>query len=169
MDFINKHYEKLILLAVLIIFVIGMIFVLGTFDKTSEVKDSDLRIPTRSADYQGTASGEKKISEVWNSSNFNWLRAKSRDAKAMRVFYSDLVAFDTLANCPHCKKLIPLSVFSGNKCPNEECGKVLETPKRPKYRIHQITADDSDGDGMRDEDETKYGLDKTARKKTKKK
>ena len=56
MDFINKHYEKLILLAVLIIFVIGMVFVLGTLDKTSEVKDTDLKIPTRSADYEGTAS-----------------------------------------------------------------------------------------------------------------
>lgn len=80
MDFINKHYEKLILLAVLIIFVIGMVFVLGTLDKTSEVKDTDLKIPTRSADYEGTASKEPKSEDVWKSSNFAWHRAQARKA-----------------------------------------------------------------------------------------
>ena len=162
MDFINKHYEKLILLAVLIIFVIGMVFVLGTLDKTSEVKDTDLKIPTRSADYEGTASKEPKSEDVWKSSNFAWHRAQARKAANAEVCYSDLVTFDSVALCPFCNKLVPIAAFNDKKCPNAGCNNILKkAPDRPKFRRNIITADDSDGDGMKDLDESKYGLDKS--------
>ena len=159
MDFLNKHYEKLILLAVLIIFFVGMIFVLNTLDKTREVKDSDLRIPTRQPDYVGSAKDEKKVSEQWKEGDLNWLRGEARKAQRMQVCYSDLVQFTPIAVCPGegCGKMIPRTFFNKLNCP--ECGVFLETPpNRPKYRRNVITADDSDGDGMPDSYESKYGL-----------
>ena len=159
MDFLNKHYEKLILLAVLVIFFIGMIFVLNTLDKTREVKDSDLRIPTRQPDYVGTAKQEKKVSAQWAEGDLNWLRGETRKNFKVQACYSDLVQFVPVAVCPveECGKMIPRSFFNKLKCP--ECGVFLETPpNRPKYRRNVITADDSDGDGMPDTYETKYGL-----------
>ena len=160
MDFLNKHYEKLILLAVLIIFFVGMIFVLDTLKQTSSVTKADLDIQEPKPDFVGTANEEKKISEHWTDAKFNWLRGETRKAYRVQVCYSDLVQFVPLANCPaeRCGKLIPLSFFADKNCP--ECGIFLKTPpNRPKYRRNVITADDSDGDGMPNTFESTFGLD----------
>ena len=162
MDFLNKHYEKLILLTVLIIFFIGMIFVLNTLDKTREVKDTDLRIPPRTADFKGSAKDEKKVSEQWTAGRFNWAKGEVRKAFSVQVCYSDLVQFVPLAICPgskekSCGKMIPRSFFAKLNCP--ECGTLLEAPAAAsKIRRNVITADDSDGDGMPDVYESKHGL-----------
>ena len=161
MDFLNKHYEKLVLLAVLIIFFVGMIFVLNTLDKTKEVTDADLNIEVKAPDYVGTAKQEKDIAEQWKAGKFVWNRGETRKSFKVQVCYSDLVQFVPLAECPgdNCGNLIPRSYFSDKKCPN--CGLLLKTaPKHPKYRRNVITADDSDGDGMPDAFEEKYQLNK---------
>lgn len=162
MDFLNKHYEKLILLAVLIVFFIGMIFVLNTLEQTKDVKPEDLNIEIKSADYQGTAKSEANIAEQWKKGNFAWNRGEMRKSFKVQACYSDLVQFVQLANCPgnNCGKLIPRSYFSEKKCP--DCGFLLKTPpKRPKYRRNEITPDDSDGDGMPDTYEDKFSLNKS--------
>ena len=149
----------MILLAVLVIFFVGTFFVLQTLEQTREVKQSDLDIPVPKADYVGTAKGEKKISEHWAATKSNWLRGEVRKAYRVQVCYSDLVQFVPLAHCPYekCGKMIPLSFFSDQNCP--ECGGNLPTPaNRPKYRRNVITSDDSDGDGMPNTFETTFGL-----------
>jgi hypothetical protein len=161
-EFLNKHYEKLILLAVLLVFVLGMVFLLNTLNSTQEVKDSDLRIPTRNADYQvaDAKSGEFVIANQWKAGNFNWKRGEARKLANAQFCYSDLVQFTPVSQCPFCSNLVPLSYFSEKKCPVPECGKLLHTPPaRPKFRRSVITADDSDGDGMPDSFESRYNLD----------
>lgn len=162
MDFLNKHYEKLILLAVLVIFFVGMIFVLNTLDQTREVKESDLKLPPLKADFKGNAENEKKVSEQWKAGRFDWMRGEVRKAFRVQVCYSDLVQFVPLAICPGtrekgCGKMIPRSYFAKLNCP--ECGALLEAPvAAARTRRNVITADDSDGDGMPDAYERKYGL-----------
>ena len=159
MDFLNKHYEKLILLGMLLFFIFAMINVLSIASQTGEVKDSDLRIPTRQADYkpQNPADSQYQPENVWKTGTFLWKKASFRDQGKKMLFYSDMTEFPGLAIClvgkddsgkeTGCGSLIPRVYFSEKPCPN--CGRILKTPpKRPKMRRNVITADDSDGDGM---------------------
>ena len=159
MEFINKHYEKLILMAMLLFFVFAMVNVLSIASKTGEVTDADLRIPTKRPDHEVLAreSDEFNTAKIWDSTRLNWLKADFRDKNSELIFYSDLVEFPGLASClvgkddagkeSGCGLLIPKVYFTGKKCPN--CGRELKTPPdRPKIRRNVITADDSDGDGM---------------------
>ena len=138
-----------------------MVFVLNTLDKTKEVTDADLNIEVKAPDFVGTANQEKKISEQWDAGSFAWKRGEMRKSFAVQVCYSDLVQFTALAQCPGdgCGNFIPRSYFADKKCP--DCGFLLKTPpKRPKYRRNVVTPDDTDGDGMPDSFEEKYGLNK---------
>lgn len=160
MDFLKKHYEKLILLAVLVVFIVSMIFVLNTLDKTREVTEEDLKIRVRAADYKGTAKDEKKVSEQWLAGKFDWQRGEMRKSFKVQTCYSDLVQFVPLAICPgeNCGKLIPRSFFDEKNCP--ECGLLLKKPpERAKYRRNVVTESDSDGDGMPNDYESKNNLD----------
>ena len=47
MDFIKKHYEKLILLLLLVIFIASMFHVLNIIKQTGEIQEHHLQIPTR--------------------------------------------------------------------------------------------------------------------------
>lgn len=161
MDFIKRHYEKLILVLMLFIFIITMMFVMDRVDAVQnakfEVEPSTFR------------AHEKKLSEkdevfdtekAWKKSCANWKESNARKGAMDKAVYSDLVAYSPLAFCPHCKGnqvLIPLHFFSGKKCP--ECGNELLTPPdRPKFRRRVITADDRDGDGIPDKSERDYNL-----------
>lgn len=171
MDFINKHYEKLILLGMLLFFIGAMWNVWSIAGKTKEVKESDLRIPTRQADYEPKDAKDKslQIAAIQKQGAFVWKKAESRNKKAQMLFYSDLTEFPGLAVCfvgkddtgreTGCGALVPRVYFTDKPCPN--CGRVLKVPpKRPKMRRNVITADDSDGDGMPNSFEETHKLDK---------
>ena len=158
----NKHYEKLILLAVMLVFVLGMVFLLGTLERTSNISEKDLQIPRRSADYQNADPKHEdfNIAKQWEKGTFNWKRGEARKLANAQFCYSDLVKFTPISQCPFCNNLVPLSYFSDKNCPVPSCGKLLKTPpQRTKLRRSVITADDSDGDGMSDTFESRYGLD----------
>ena len=163
MDFLNKHYEKVILLAVMLVFFIGMIFVIGELNNTKNITSDSLKIKKREADQSAITEEEKKrdynIAADWKKGSFSWAKSSVRNAKSNALWYSDLVQFTPVSECPFCLKLIPLTAFNATPCPNPDCGKLLQKPPaRPKYRRNVITADDSDGDGMPNAFETKYGL-----------
>ena len=172
MDFLSKHYEKLILMGMLLFFIFAMIDVMSIASQTGEVKDSDLRIPTREPDYkpQDPAKPEFQVSAIREKGKLVWLKGASRENAKGAAFYSDYTDFPGLAVCmvgkkdendnkvEGCGMLIPRSYFSGKPCPN--CGRILKAPPdRPKMRRNVITADDSDGDGMPDTYEKSHNLD----------
>ena len=170
MDFLNKHYEKLILLGMLVFFIIAMVNVLSISSQTGEVKDSDLRIPTRQPDYKPENASDKRftVEAILDTGKFSWREARRREAKSQFAFYSDLMSFPELAVCfkgkddngkeTGCGDLIPKLYFSEKPCPS--CGRILKTPpKRAKIRRNVITADDSDGDGMPNSYEQSNNLD----------
>ena len=170
MDFINKHYEKLILLGMLLFFILAMVNVLSIASQTSEVKDSDLKIPTRQPDFEPEADKAVfKVSAIRNAGAYVWEKAGARNKQASVDYYSDLTEFPGLAVClvgkddsgneSGCGMMVPKTLFSDKACPN--CGRILKTPpERPKMRRNVITPDDSDGDGMSNQDEEKYRFDK---------
>ena len=169
MDFIKRHYEKLILVLMLFIFIITMLLVISRVDA---VKNARYEVNRRDwKKLETKLSGKEKqfdTESLWKASCENWKVSKYRTPKDKKhengmenVIFSDLVAYTPLAFCPHCKGsqvLVPLHFFSGKKCP--ECGNELLTPPaRPKFRRRVITADDKDGDGIPDKSERDYNLD----------
>ena len=153
MEFLKRHYEKLILLVLSIISILTVTHIFSIMDKTREVKDSDLKIPTRNADHQ--VQDEKSDafieSKIIGNSALKWQPSQNRrqpaapaggkpsegvagDGTAKQavadpgVFdnFSDLVSIFKMARCPHCEKIVPLSYFSDSNCPL--CGKELKKP-----------------------------------------
>jgi len=162
LDFLKRHYEKVILMGLLLAFISIMIRVVIIVNQTQQITEDDLQIPHMDANYEvhDSASDElrpevflKKTGLVWNASTV-------RDVKSFANFYTDLLAPFPMAVCPHCKALAPRCFFEdGKRCP--ECGQELKTPPRSgSYRAFIPTKDDSDGDGIKDQEEDRFGLDK---------
>ena len=161
MEFLKKHYEKLILLVLLLAFIVSMIYVVIIIDQTREIKDSDLNLPSREADYKPVNPEESQFDVKMQlaSTQLHWDESKARDPENAEHF-SDLVVAFPMARCPHCGKIIPRSyMVDGGKCPFSNCGKELRTPPERTTITYTITADDADGDGIPDQDETRFGLD----------
>ena len=172
MDFLKRHYEKVILLGLFVLFIALMFMVEGIISSTKEVKESDLKIPKQEANHQIEDEKDTKFSPAvqWENTKLTWLAV---DGGKMR---GDLVHVFEIAECPYCREkstnkdymsLIPLSSFgridegtkklvAGN-CPR--CGHDLpRPPEQRKLRIGIKTDSDLDGDGIPNETEKKYGM-----------
>ena len=155
MNIFKAHYEKILLLGMLLIFFACMVFLLQNANI-----EYDLNLHEKTADYvkQDPLSGDVDLDALRQSSRLLWEKPAPRTSGA--AFSSDLVQLVPLAICPYCDKLIPRSAFGeGGKCPYVSCGKDLPEPsKKQKRRRHIPTEDDTDGDGMPNSYEEKYGF-----------
>ncbi|MCQ2378181.1 MAG: hypothetical protein MJ016_03090 [Victivallaceae bacterium] len=159
MEVIKRHYEKLILLGVLLLFILAMIFVLSTINQSKEISDADLKIPAMHGDYEkADANSDRFKADVQiKSTRPDWQSSGVRDAALFANHFSDLVIFPGVARCPLCMQMIPTYYFSGARCP--ECDKTLPAPERPRNRRFEKTDSDKDGDGIPDVWEAKFKLD----------
>ena len=159
MEFLKRHYEKLILLVLLLGFIVSMIYVFRIISATSEIKESDLDIPTREADYQPAdpADPQFNVKVQLGGTQLHWDPSAARNAE--NAEFSDLVVMFPVSRCPHCDKLIPRSCMTdGGHCPFPECGKELKNPPERKAFSYSVASDDSDHDGISDKDEIRLGL-----------
>ena len=168
MDFIKRHYEKLLLLFMLVLFIGIMFYVVGVADQAKRIKDSDLTfretdLQRHKVEQKSPAASEFNTSLIIEGGKSNWQASVQRhvfDPKQASVegTYSDLVAAVSIASCPHCKNLIPRFYFRNNvKCP--VCAMLLaDIPPRPKGRQFIISENDLDGDGMPNSYETSKGF-----------
>ena len=173
MDFIKRHYEKLILLCMLILFIGIMVYVMQVAQQARDISIDDVQIKTLKADYQSENAKDSKYSVrllVETDGRFDWPESRQRNAFASDIggipgargsiagTYSDLVTVFPISKCPHCQKLVPRYYFHDRKCP--ACGGELkEPPQRPKERRFVISENDSDGDGMPNAYEQSKGFD----------
>ena len=162
MEFLNKHYEKLILLGMLLFFILAMVNVISIANDVRNVKDTDLEVKVSRKKYapdvdKKELQGSFALKNIWDNGTFNWKPAVSREKLKGSLFHSDMTHLPGLAVCligkdqngknSGCGMLVPLVYFNGHDCPN--CGRKLPAPPiRPKRRRNVITPDDSDGDGM---------------------
>ena len=167
MDFIKRHYEKLLLLFMLVLFISIMIYVMQVADRARSVSDAQLRIPTFKANYEEKREkpGDPKFKTdlITGINKSNWIPSTQRQVfdskgKSIEDTFSDLVVAVRISTCPHCSKLIPRYYFSDKQCP--ACAMELKTPPpKPKERRYVITENDLDGDGMPNTYETSKGFD----------
>ncbi len=157
MEFFKRHYEKVILLGLLLFFILTMIHVLSIVGTTNEITAEDLRIPPMSANYEmnDPADDRFNIPKVMDQNRMNWSAAGARDQRYAE-YTSDLVQTFPIAKCPFCNRIIPRYFFFDRDCP--ECGKHLLQPPAHRRFIRVITADDFDGDGISNVDEQKFGF-----------
>jgi len=132
-DFLKKHYEKVILLGLFVFFIGLMYLVQSVISSTREVTDADLKLPVRKPDYEKVERKNPDFDTVklWYDSHLKWENNNKANT-------NDFVSVIKMARCPYCGKarendseveytsIIPLSHFSDGKCP--ECGSELKPP-----------------------------------------
>ncbi len=158
MQFLAKHYEKIILACLLFLFGLSMIYLVVIISSADELKKEDLEIKPRKADWKDMYNIDFKTEDfnfdVAFMRNTQWDEAKSRDNQP---FFSDMLIMAPVARCPHCQKFTPLYYFNEvNKCPF--CNAELPKPPPPLPPPPPPPPGDMDADGIPDVDEEKLGL-----------
>ena len=108
MDILKKHYEKLILLLLLLIFIGLMFHVLSIVKQTGEIQDHHLRIPTREPDHvtQDPNNETFDVEKIFQETSLSWVNPGPR-SKSDSGIYTDLAYVFKIVKCPFCGKLIP--------------------------------------------------------------
>lgn len=154
MQFLQKHYEKLILALLLLVFIFSMIYLINIIASAAQLKAESFKIKQRQADWESIdfSKDEFKTANIFLKGT-QWSSAKSRGNQTL---FSDLVLMFPCSRCPHCEKFIPLVYFNENKkcelCQNElRPVVVIEKPE-----IKDVN--DIDGDGIPNDIEEKLGM-----------
>ena len=158
MDFLKKHYEK-ILLAVLLSVFIGLLAFQLVLWQQSKLIQVEMKVKTQVENY-------KHIN--FDAKDSPYLALQSLDKQVMwntvsepgldRRIVSDFMVPYPMAVCPHCKRIIPVASFPTGEgmgtCPFNDCRHELSAPESFARGKNQ----DTDGDGIPDEEEKKLGL-----------
>ncbi len=163
MDFLKKHYEKIILAFFLLAFVLLLLYLIDLSNSTTEITRSALKIPIIEPNYVRNNFSHKKYQTSYIfRKNCTWNKSQARSDND-QIFTDLLVPFEC-ARCPFGAKVIPLYYFFGpvdkpRHCPL--CNKALPRPKiKPKGPDGGIVNDsDLDDDGIPNVIEIKLGLD----------
>ena len=157
MNFLKKHYEKVVLLALFIIFALLLVHLYTIVQATGEIKESDLQIPTRDPDYVVTLKTDRKfdLKRIFSEKN-SWDKAASRDNVTGKD-YSDIMEVFKIVRCGHCQYLIPRRIMEdGAECIH--CRKKLIPPKPEEAGAAIAARLDRDYDGIPDIDEIENKL-----------
>lgn len=179
MEFIKRHYEKVILLGLFVLFVGLMFLVQHVIQKTKEISDDDLKLPPRVADHVNVTVTDPKFDteKIREATRLVWGDRKGqdneKDTNPDAAVWADFVTPFEMASCPHCQEgkiegftvLIPAKSFPAKggtvsgKCP--QCQKELKpAPQISMDELEEVTEkeSDKDNDGVLDELEQKYGM-----------
>lgn len=160
MSFLKKHYEKIILTFLLIVFVAVLVLQIGILLQGKSVTSDDLKIPKKAPDYTRVNPKDVKydVTGLLVGSDSQWASGKSRSPEASPIF-TDLCVPISLAKCPYCERMVPIGDFppAGSEkighC--SYCGANLPARPKPVVEIHDL-----DKDGIPDEVEDANGLNK---------
>ncbi len=163
MNFLKRHYEKLVLAGFLLLFVVSMSYLSVIMRSTGTIRKEELRIPTRQPDF---VRCDKKSPEFDLTAQLfgmvPWTASSPREGSRYQNFYSDLVVSFGAARCGHedCEQIIPIYYFGNKKegCP--WCKKMLaEAPKgEVVFRSGIASPEDPDGCGIPHLLKEQYGL-----------
>ncbi len=153
--FLKRHYEKLILLFLLVIFIFSLIYLIYIIIRAqTAVTIEDLEIQKPKPDYVRFDFSNPEYNVKANLKQDKiWIKSLARAKRDAKDFYTDLLNPITAAKCPNCKHIIPRWYFNNKQCPY--CGKILKKP--PGETVIKVP-DDADVDGIPDKLEAEHGL-----------
>ncbi len=152
MNIIKKHYEKILLAVLLVVFVILLVYLLQITRDANNIGEDDLKIKAPVADYEPVNFREERfyLDKVF-APKIAWVasetRVGGRDPEMVEV--SDLMVPVRAAKCPSCERFIPLFRFTVNGvCPT--CGVALSMPAKSFSDDADFGSrpSDLDGDGL---------------------
>ena len=152
MNFFQKHYEKLLLGALLLVFLILLGYILKITQDAQNISRADLKIEEPKPDYEPIDfTGDRFRIEKVFALNIVWTAYVPPGANP--AHRTDLVRPLLAARCPHeqCTRFIPVYRFAvGGSCP--VCGGTLTAPARgfDTEAINTPRQSDTDGDGIPD-------------------
>ena len=157
MDILKQHYEKVIFGALLLGFVLALVYLLHMVESASIATDVKLSQNTRINPYDPQDFADEKLfSEEYKlGKKSQWNVRKDNDNLG---FTADLVAPMHALRCANkeCSMIMPWSFAKKRKC--NFCGAELADPGDPPDYESEIAKLDSDSDGMPDRYELKMGF-----------
>ncbi len=169
MDFLKKHYEKMILAGLLLLFIGSMLYLLNA------IKESHTRLNIREKRADYSCADEKSPGfdvKYITEGNCDWHQSEAKLKGKNQV--SDLVLMFPVTRCGNrqCDSLIPRSVLeAAEKTPDDsdsfKCPVCKDPQKKPNAPFNPgedivsniIKRDDLDGDGIPNDVEKRFGLD----------
>lgn len=158
--FLKKHYEKILLGTLLIIFIVLLIFQFLLWQQGQKIKiDGILEFTPpppnyTSIDFEAQDSPFNVLANLAETPQ--WLKSEKRLASS--VMYTDFMLPYPMAFCPYCRKMIPAVDFPPVNSDREGhcslCRHVLKAPLRNKLNI----VVDTDEDGIPDKEELALGM-----------
>ena len=128
MSFFSKHYEKLLLGGLLVLFIL-LLFVLAAQKQVAELKMNEIhKIDHKNVDF---------MDRRFDISDSTWLKVNSVWAPEVMEdgFVKDFTMPVTVSRCPYCNILLEQKYFADNvRCHNPDCGVALATPAKPWSR-----------------------------------
>jgi len=161
LDFLKKHYEKLILAFFLLAFVLLLLYLIELGKSTQTITKKQLQIPNIEPNYRKNNFSHKKYQTSYIfTKDCTWNKSTARSDKD-RIYTDLLIPFEC-ARCPFGNKVIPRYYFLGpkenpRKCPL--CGKALPRPMIKVVTTGPENEMDRDNDGIPNVTEVKIGLD----------
>jgi len=161
LDFLKKHYEKVVLAFFLLVFVFLLFYLIELSKSTHTITREDLQIPTREPNYRKNDFLHKKYQTNYIfTKNCGWNKSTARVDKDK--IYTDLLVPFECARCPFGNKVIPRYYFFGQidhprNCPL--CDKPLPRPLTERIDDRPPNPMDQDNDGIPNVVEVKLGLD----------
>ena len=155
MLFLKKHYEKVILAALLLIFVLLLGFQIMIILRAKDVDiDSVVGVKPPRPDYKKIPPNDPayELDTVFGDKKALWAENKNKENE------SDVCEAAPLVRCPFGPHLIPISDYPKQNA--KKPGKCSYCEKEIRVLVSSliITAEDSDGDGIPDKWEQQYGL-----------
>ena len=180
--FLKKHYEKLILGFLLLIFIALLIFLAFLVRETREIKAASGTSTIYTDDAKSKKIAEKPEYVINDTMKFSlWNRKETADSGRTAAadnkkddrktvsagnneaenneanYYEDFVMPIPLTICPECRKAIPEADF---KFPREDgkyhCSLCLKALRPPMILVEEDEGKDTDKDGMPDKYEAKF-------------
>ena len=176
LSFLKKHYEKLILGVLLLVFIGLLIFLAFLVRETKKIKAASGTSTIYTDDAKSKKIAEKpeyvigdslKFS-LWNKKGMDIAGSKNDGKKTASAenkkeadneadYFEDFVMPIPLTICPECRKAIPEADF---KFPHEDgkyhCSLCKKTLRPPMIIVEEDEGKDTDKDGMPDKYEAKY-------------